>query len=60
MIADTYFNRGIAYIQKGEQDNAISDYSKAIELNSDYVIAYYCRGIAHHTKGEVDKAYFRL
>ena len=37
-------------------DNGIIDYSKAIELDPESVIAYYCRGIAYSDKGEMDNA----
>ena len=47
MNAEAYYNRGIAYGDKGEYDKAIEDYSKAIELNPEYAEAYNNRGNAY-------------
>jgi tetratricopeptide (TPR) repeat protein len=33
MSAASYFNRGFAYSKKGQYDQAISDYNKALEIN---------------------------
>jgi tetratricopeptide (TPR) repeat protein len=50
-----YNNRGNAYDYKGQYDQAISDYTKAIEINPKYGLAYYNRGIAHNNKGQYDQ-----
>lgn len=44
--AKEYFTRG--YAKKDLQDyrGAIADYTKAIEINPKYLLAYRCRGIA--------------
>jgi tetratricopeptide (TPR) repeat protein len=42
--ASTYLNRGMAYEQINNIQQAIADYSKAIELAPDYAKAYYARG----------------
>ena len=42
--ASAYFSRGMIYYQKGNLDNAISDYDKAIELNPNYTLSYIYRG----------------
>ncbi len=42
--ASTYLNRGMAYERVNNMRQAISDYSKAIELAPDYGKAYYVRG----------------
>lgn len=47
-----YYNRGIAYSEKGEVERAIEDYTKAIELNPKFAEAYYQRGIAYRIKGD--------
>jgi tetratricopeptide (TPR) repeat protein len=39
-----YFNRGLAFKLLGELEQAISDYSKAIELDPSYAAAYANRG----------------
>ena len=45
--AETYINRGLAFLHKGEHDLAIADYDKAIELNPKYDGAYGTRGITY-------------
>jgi tetratricopeptide (TPR) repeat protein len=47
-----YRNRGDAYRLRGDIDRAISDYSKAIELNPNYAPAYNGRGRAYISKGD--------
>jgi tetratricopeptide (TPR) repeat protein len=37
-------------------DAAIKDYTKTIELNRGYAIAYYYRGIIYETKGLLKEA----
>ena len=49
--ADTYITRGIAYGKNGEYDLAIADFSKAIELEPETLIAYKHRGVAYYNKG---------
>ena len=51
-----YNNRGIAYAEKGQYDRAISDFNKAIEINSRYEKAYGNRGIVYRLKGQYDQA----
>jgi lipoprotein NlpI len=49
-IAETaadYNNRGIAKVRKGDFDGAIADYSRALELDPKFGIAYADRGISH-------------
>ena len=50
------YNRGISYIEKGEFDKAIADYTEAIRLNPKNAKAYYNRGTSYAKKGEQDKA----
>jgi tetratricopeptide (TPR) repeat protein len=54
--AGFYNNRGNAYSVKGEFDQAISDYTKAIELNPKLDFAYSNRGNAYKDKGQFDEA----
>ena len=54
--AVAYNNRGIAYARKGQYDQAISDYTKALEINPRYAKAHYSRGIAYARKGQHDQA----
>ncbi len=48
--------RAFELYQKGEYDNAIADYTKAIEHKPDDVEAYYNRGFLYAEKGEYDCA----
>ena len=54
--ATAYYNQGRAYGQKGQYDQAISDYSKAIEIDPKFATAYNNRGIAYRQKGQYDQA----
>ena len=54
--AEAYINRGNAYSKKGQYDKAISDYSKAIEINPKYADAYINRGLAHNSLGNYNSA----
>jgi len=51
-----YNNRGNSYYEKGQYDQAISDYSEAIKINPADAIAYNNRGLAYYKKGQYDKA----
>jgi tetratricopeptide (TPR) repeat protein len=46
--------RGTACSAKGELVEAVSDFTKAIEIYPKYANAFYNRGIAHAMKGERD------
>ena len=47
---------GITHLKNGEYDHAIADFSKAIELEPENVIAYGQRGIAYYYKGKSYRA----
>ena len=51
-----YSNRGIAYGALGNFNKAVSDTTKAIELNPNFANAYYIRGIIYQELGETAKA----
>jgi tetratricopeptide (TPR) repeat protein len=55
-LAVSYHNRGDAYANKGNYDQAIADENKAIELNPDYAMAYGERGFAYDSKANYDLA----
>ncbi len=50
-----YYNRGVARLEKGETDRAISDFTKAIKKNPRFGMAYYYRAMAYSRKKEYDK-----
>lgn len=52
----SYSNRGAAFANKKQFDKAISDYSKAIELNPQYVAAYFNRAISYANIKQYDQA----
>ena len=54
--AETYNNRGITYCQEGEYNQAIDSFSKAVELDPNYVEVYNNRGVAYYYKGDFDLA----
>lgn len=51
-----YNNRASAYAAKGNFDHAITDYTKAIDLDPTFAQAYFNRGIAFGNKNQADKA----
>lgn len=54
--ARPYLNRGLAHVQKGNIENALTDYTTAINLNPWYIEAYNNRGIAFLIKKNLDDA----
>jgi tetratricopeptide (TPR) repeat protein len=54
--AAPYYNRGIAWSDKGDLDRAIADYDQAIRLNPKHEHAYVNRGVAWSDKGDLDRA----
>ena len=54
-IAKAYAIRGYIYSFKGDIDQAISDYDRAIALHPTYA-AYYHRGLAYRGKNDHDRA----
>lgn len=45
--------RGSAYETRGDHDQAIADFDKAIRLQPDNAVTYYNRGVANAGKGEI-------
>jgi tetratricopeptide (TPR) repeat protein len=54
--AAAYYNRGIAWKDKGDLDRAIADFTEAIRLNPKDAVAYHNRGGAWGIKGDPDRA----
>ena len=55
-LAISYYNRGIFWYDKDDNDKAIEDYSKALELSPNYASAFNNRGNAYSAKGDLDRA----
>ena len=54
---DFYIKQGIAYFKKGQYDQAISDFNKALEINPRDAWAYNSRGVAYYFKREYEKSW---
>jgi tetratricopeptide (TPR) repeat protein len=54
--AVTYYQRGVAYYEKGNPDEAISNFNKAIEIDPNTTDAYGFRGVIFREKGNFDQA----
>ena len=52
-----YCNRGNALIEKGQYEQAIADYNKALELATRDGRIYYNRGVAYYFRKEYDKTW---
>jgi tetratricopeptide (TPR) repeat protein len=52
----TYSNRGNAYSRLGDYQQAIKDCNRAIQLNPDYVMAYYNMASIYSLQGNTDMA----
>jgi len=50
------YNRGCALFGEGKHDEAIAEYTKAIELDPNYAHAYNNRGVAYKNKGQYELA----
>ena len=54
--ADAYYNRGLAYGAKGDQDRAIQDLNEAIRLNPKDAGAYSGRGLTRFSIAQFQAA----
>jgi serine/threonine-protein kinase len=54
--AKFYNNRGTAYGEKGQYDQAIFDFNQAVEINPRYNKAYNNRGIIYRLRGQYSQA----
>ena len=51
-----YFFSGNKHLEKGENKEAIDDFTREIKINPDYADAYYNRGIAYFKLGKTQEA----
>jgi tetratricopeptide (TPR) repeat protein len=51
-----YYNRGIARLEKGENDAAISDFTKVIKMRPRFAMVHFYRGRTYFRIGEHDQA----
>ena len=51
-----YFNRDVPYSDLGQYENAIDNYTKAIQLDPDYAKAYLNRGNAYDDLDQYQRA----
>jgi tetratricopeptide (TPR) repeat protein len=56
MEANEYYNRGLYRFNNGDYTGAIEDWTSAIQLNPNYVLAYNKRAWAYDKTGKADKA----
>ena len=54
--AFNYFARAVAHSFLKQDNQAIADYDRAIQLNPDYATAYNNRGLSYSNKGDEDRA----
>lgn len=55
-LAETHNNQGLLYYKKGQIEEAIAEYTRAIEFNPKCAKAYSNRGLALHDIGHYDTA----
>lgn len=55
-LTNAYVSRGLELLKSKKYDQAISDFTRAIELNPKFGIAYYHRAYAHFEQLQWDKA----
>jgi tetratricopeptide (TPR) repeat protein len=56
LLEEVALNNGLAYLNKQMYDEAIAEFTKAIEINPHFTEAYYNRGLVHAHKGNFDQA----
>lgn len=52
-----FINQGIELTNKGEFDEAVVAFDKAIDLNNKAELAYFSKGIAYHNLNQLQAAY---
>ena len=54
--AEEHFNQGIEYRRQGNNDSALEEFTRAIELDPEYYFAYYNRALVHYQRGELESS----
>jgi len=55
-VAEQFYGHGIKLYKRNEYDASIGDFSRAIELDPEYVDAYYLRGRAYNDQNKGEQA----
>ncbi len=55
-VPAAYNNRGVARVRRGDLDDAVKDFTSALDRNPNYADAFKNRGIARHMQGDYDGA----
>jgi tetratricopeptide (TPR) repeat protein len=54
--AEEHFYQGIEYRRQGNNDSAMEEFTRAIELDPEYYFAYYNRALVHNQRGELESS----
>jgi len=54
--AEEHFWQGIEYRKQGNNDSAMEEFSRAIELDPDYSLAYYNRALIYYQRGDLESS----
>lgn len=54
--AQIYFDRGLKYRELREYENAIADFSTAIEIDPEHILALKFRGLTYAILGDVERS----
>jgi len=55
--AVAFLLRGQSSSAKGDYDQAVQDFTMAVNLKMNYAMAYYFRGLAYEAQGQMSRAY---
>ena len=55
-LSSAYYNRGKEHENRGKFDDAIAEYTRAIEIKDDFFEAYRNRGMAYYRNGNYENA----
>ena len=54
--SDRAFFKGIQYILSNDRDQAIEEFTKSVQINSDTIETYVALGNLYRSKGDIDRA----